>query len=262
MRARKDVVWIEKAWSSGGGRGVQLRAAGGNRIPFSERTYLQEYKPGQPMSAICIGRKDGVKLLGLTQQLIGDPVASPPWPFGYCGNIAPVSLPDAGRELIVRMAEVLAARFELRGLFGLDFLWDGATPWVCEVNPRYTASCELLELASGRPLLTEHWSCFTADPPPTPPVAPPVGGQPDMVGKLILYARRAATAPDLSRFLSPRSPWTVPFLADVPRVGTPFEPGQPLCTVFATGRTADAVRQKLYRRAARVRQWFGDAEPD
>ena len=95
--------------------------------------------------------------------------------------------------------------------------------------------------------------------PKLPPVAPG-GGLPDVVGKLILYARRAVTAPDLSRFLAPRSPWSVPFLADLPRIGTPFEPGQPLCTVFATGRDADAVRRKLDRRAARVRRWFGDAE--
>jgi uncharacterized protein len=81
-----------------------------------------------------------------------------------------------------------------------------------------------------------------------------------MIGKLILYARRAVLAPDLSRFVRPRSPWTVPFLADVPRRGTLFEPGQPLCTVFATGPDAETVRRKLDRRAARVRRWFGDVE--
>jgi predicted ATP-grasp superfamily ATP-dependent carboligase len=50
----------------------------------------------------------------------------------------------------------------------------------------------------------------------------------------------------------------VPFLADIPRIGTRFEPGQPLCTVFATGRDSAAVRTKLDRRAAGVRRWFGD----
>ncbi|HUQ70237.1 MAG TPA: ATP-grasp domain-containing protein [Planctomycetaceae bacterium] len=286
-RATPSGKWLLKPFDSGGGRQIRFWSLNTDPIPSGDDHYVQEYKPGRPMSAIFIGRDNGIQLLGLTQQLIGDPVASPPWPFGYCGNIAPVSLPEAGQEMIERMAEAIAARVELRGLFGLDFIWDGATPWVCEVNPRYTASCELLELAYGQPLLTEHWSCFTSDPPPTlpgatgggfrppvllpssgedtggsklPPLAPRVGGLPDMVGKLILYARRTVTAPDLSQFLSPRSPWTVPFLADVPRVGTMFEPGQPLCTVFATGGNADAVRQKLDRRVARVRRWFGDAE--
>lgn len=255
----KDGTWIVKR-SSGGGRDVRLWTRETATQPLQKTDIFQQYQPGEPMSAIFLARLGGVELLGVTRQLIGDPVASPPWPFGYCGNIAPISLPDAGRQLLMRMAAALVQTSGLRGLFGIDFIWDGATPWIVEVNPRYTAACELLELAYGQPLVTEHWRCFSDDPPPTPlPVGNRRGGLPDVVGKLILYARRSVTAPDLSRFVRERSPWSVPFLADVPRIGTRFEPGQPLCTVFATGRDAETVRRKLERRAARVRRWFGDA---
>lgn len=80
-----------------------------------------------------------------------------------------------------------------------------------------------------------------------------------MLGKLILYARKTAVAPDLSRFLQPRSPWSVPIVADIPRIGTRFETGDPLCTVYASGDSVEEVRRKLHRRAERVRGWFGDA---
>jgi predicted ATP-grasp superfamily ATP-dependent carboligase len=48
----------------------------------------------------------------------------------------------------------------------------------------------------------------------------------------------------------------VPYLADVPRIGTRFEPGQPVCTVFASGADADECHRKLVRRATQVRRWL------
>ncbi|HET6424945.1 MAG TPA: ATP-grasp domain-containing protein, partial [Planctomycetaceae bacterium] len=198
-----------------------------------------------------------VQIIGLTEQLIGDKTASPPSRFAYCGNVAPVALPEHAVHTLQRMGEVLTESTAQRGLFGIDFIWDGTTPWVVEVNPRYTASCELLELSLGRALLRDHWQAWLPKE-PLPPLPEPPRSRPGVIGKLILYARTAVTAPDLSRFLRPRSPWTVPFLADIPRQGTTFSLGDPMCTVFATAATAEECRQKLYRRAARVRRWFGD----
>ena len=44
---------------------------------------------------------------------------------------------------------MLADRFELSGLFGVDFILDGDQVWTLEVNPRYTASVEIVERATG-----------------------------------------------------------------------------------------------------------------
>lgn len=236
--------------------------------------YLQERAAGSPMSAVLIAKPQAVELVGCTEQFIGDRVAGAPGEFSYCGNIAPVEVVPAVKDTLVAVGEWFRERHGLRGLFGIDFCWDGRHARLVEINPRYTASCELFELARGRPLLTEHWQCFCRedDPPPetdaavsrkaTPSAAAPqsllgkANGR--VLGKLILYARSPVVAPYFSRFLHPRSPWTVPFLADIPAPGAKFETGQPLCTVFASGKTTDVVRQKLYRRAERVRRWFGD----
>ena len=37
----------------------------------------------------------------------------------------------------------VAARFGVRGAFGVDAIWDGRHAWVLEVNPRPPASLEL-----------------------------------------------------------------------------------------------------------------------
>jgi predicted ATP-grasp superfamily ATP-dependent carboligase len=259
-----DGGWLLKPLTSGGGRGVRFWDAHAQSTPREEEYYFQRYQPGEPYAAIFLAKSGAAELVGISRQLIGTPEAASPWPFGYCGSIGPVDLPGEGMELLQRMATGLVQWTSgLRGLFGIDFIWDGSTPWLVEVNPRYTASCEILELAQRRTLLTEHWRACRPDddPPPEPlPAKPRYGASPPVLGKLILYARTAVTAPDLSRFLCERSPWSVPFLADVPRMGTQFEPGQPLCTVFASGRDDAECQRKLFRRARRVRRWFGDGE--
>ena len=51
----------------------------------------------------------------------------------------------------------------LRGLFGVDFVLRDGIPWPVEVNPRYTASVEVLEFAAGIRALTLHRSIFAAN---------------------------------------------------------------------------------------------------
>ena len=256
-----DATWLQKPMRSGGGRGIRHWTFDAAAHPVREPSYFQRYQRGDSLSAVFLARAGAAEPIGVTRQLIGDVTAATPWPFGYCGSVGPIDLPTSGQTMLNRIADALVAGTLLRGLFGIDFIWDGQTPWVVEVNPRYTASCEILELALGRALLTEHWrACLPyGDPPPEPlPVERRCRTAKPVLGKIIVYAREAVTVPDWSRFLKPRSPWSVPFLADVPRVGTRFQPGQPVCTVFASGDDADECYRKLVRRVARVRRWLGE----
>lgn len=260
-RVPTDGTWIEKPINGGGGRAVRIWDSDAERNILKEPTYFQQYRAGQPMSAIFVANPQAtspVELIGLTEQIIGDVTAGAPTQFTYCGNIAPVSLPAEATQTIQKIGAVLVEKLGQRGIFGVDFIWDGTTPWVIEVNPRYTAACELLEMALGRALLRDHWQAWLPNEPLPPVTESSPKGRPGAIGKLILYARSHITAPDLSRFLRRRSEWTVPWLADIPRIGTSFLRGEPLCTVFATGADAAECRRKLARRARRVRNWFGD----
>ncbi len=75
--------------------------------------------------------------------------------FRYCGSLlaserAPVFPRQA--ELLVRataLADAVTEAFGLRGLNGLDFVARDGVPLPIEVNPRYSASMELVERATG-----------------------------------------------------------------------------------------------------------------
>ena len=54
---------------------------------------------------------------------------------------------------MTRIAKALARASDLHGLFGIDFVLDRDRVWLTEVNPRYTASVEVLELARRQSLL-------------------------------------------------------------------------------------------------------------
>ena len=62
-------------------------------------------------------------------------------------SLAPLAKP--ARASIERLGNILAKHFELIGLFGVDFILDGDSVWTLEVNPRYTASVEIVERFTG-----------------------------------------------------------------------------------------------------------------
>ena len=55
------------------------------------------------------------------------------------------------RAVLDKLGTVLAQAFRLVGLFGVDGVLDAERFWPVEVNPRYTASVEVLEGATGLP---------------------------------------------------------------------------------------------------------------
>ena len=136
----------------------------------------------------------------------------------------------------------------LKGLIGLDFRLDDQTVWLTEVNPRYTASVEVLELTSGRSFLNRnafHRATATQS---------VFDSRPLVIVKQILYAANHMIAPDLSRYLAAEDPWQVPVIADIPMPGIVIEPGWPICTVLAGGENLTVVRSRLCDRLALVQK--------
>ncbi len=234
----EDGSWLSKPLASGGGRGIRPWRGGDS----GRSVYYQERVEGLPLAALFSGDGSGSELLGITRQFVGRPGNR----FAYRGSLGPWPVAPEVREAVDRLGRAVASRFGLLGLFGVDLILLDGRPWPVEVNPRYTASVEVLEWALGRSLLADHLRAFGRDVDDRGAISGPGG----FVGKAIVHADRPIvwTRP----FDGPADLAVLPEVADVPHPGTSFWAGEPVLTVFARGETAEACRREL---AGRVKTW-------
>jgi predicted ATP-grasp superfamily ATP-dependent carboligase len=203
--------WVCKPLRGGGG--IRVRDWRGGAVPAG--TYLQERIDGLACSAAAVADGRDAVVLGLTEQLVG--LRS----FGvsgyrWCGNIVaePAGLREQAREICSRVAAV----FGLRGLFGVDFIWDGETAWTLEVNPRPTASLEAIEAAYGIDVFAAHLRGCAGE----LPAAEPVRSRP--AGKAVLFAAEDVVVGELRG------------VRDVPHPGERIAAGRPICTLVTTAQ--------------------------
>jgi predicted ATP-grasp superfamily ATP-dependent carboligase len=233
--------WLLKPRRSGGGHGISRWRLG---QPVGRGMYLQQRIAGTPGSISFVA--DGVTavILGFSRQLIGESDLGA-GRYRYCGSIlgAPgARLFPRQDELLERAGRVVATitrEFQLVGLNGIDFIARQGIPYPTEVNPRYSASMELIERAGSVSMFEIHFqACHGALPTPQ---------QNSRVhGKAIVFARRDVQIADLAAKLNP------PWVADVPHPGEVIERGRPICTVFAEASDPAECRRQLSRRAALV----------
>jgi uncharacterized protein len=241
----RDGSWLVKPVASAGGHGIRPLTHDSGRP--GARCYYQERIGGTPLAALFVGSASGTKLLGVTWQWLGRPGAL----FAYRGSIGPWPLELRAREQVEAMGRALGSAFGLVGLFGVDFILRRGAPWAIEVNPRYTASVEVLELALRRCFLAEHrFACQPVAPPPRRRHSKPSG----VVGKAILFAEEPAVFARDVGWQPPIDWFEIPSVADIPLPGTHFEPGEPVCTLFAKAATIPACRARLKRAIERWRE--------
>lgn len=205
--------------------------------------FVQEYIAGTPMSAIYHADGWSARLLGATEQFIGEPDFGGRG-FHYCGGVGPVPLSAEARRALTGLGVMLAQRFDLRGVFGIDMVMDfQGVLWPVEINPRYTAGVELLERATGMAALADH------------PAEAPDSGPHALHAKAIVFARKDSVTPDLYA-MYPRDR-----IADVPMPGEKVPAGRPICTLFATGTTRDACVAKLRQEANKLYTQLVRAQP-
>ncbi|MGH7614609.1 MAG: ATP-grasp domain-containing protein [Gemmatimonadales bacterium] len=238
--------WLLKPRASGGGHGIRSwRYEGGRRVP--SEMYLQERMAGVAGSIVFAA--DGVRAvpLGMSRSLAGKRVFGARG-FQYCGSIL-AGADDAQFAADARLcaaATVLAAavtkEFGLVGVNGIDFIARRGVPYAIEVNPRYTASMELVERTYGLSMFDIHArACAGAL--PTFDLAG-ARAAPGAIGKAIVYARRTVTLDDTTSWLADGS------VRDVPRPRERIARGRPVCTIFARGRDGADCYAALGARAA------------
>ncbi len=224
--------YLLKPRASYGGQGIAWWQPG---MSIGADQYLQQFVRGVPISAVyhCDGWSS--ILLGATEQLIGETCFGAS-AFAYCGSIGPQQLSEKAREALSHLGVVLTQRFDLRGVFGVDLVMDfKGNLWPIEVNPRYTASVEIIEKITGVHALNPSDGSRSEKP-----------KRPMMHGKAIVFAKHEGKTPDLYQIFSRDQ------AADAPQPGRAINRGAAVCTVFAAADTRDECFNKLKAMAKQV----------
>ncbi len=232
--------WLIKSRKSAGG--IQVREINDvKHLRLAPGEYLQRRIRGQACSAAFVADPKNTLLLGFTQQLVGFEFGAPK-PFQYAGSIGPMRLPADVVAQFCELGQRLASEFQLRGLFGIDFILDeSGAGWLLEINPRFTAGMEVLErsgvIASAVEL--HYLACVDRLPVESTSNSADRG----ISGKLVLYSPVAEALPrgwQQRVECGSKVDW-----ADVPIAAGPFQAGEPVVTILCEASTAEEVQQSL-----------------
>lgn len=236
----KQGRWLRKPLKNGGGHGIAFWQG----EPLDESYFLQEYIDGIHCSAAFVADSHNCVLIGITEQLIGQKEFGGRG-FAWCGNILPLALPpheaDSVLDAVKGMATKLTHRFGLRGVNGFDFVLTRppqgqGISYLIEVNPRYSASMELVEWAYGLNVFGLHVRSFEGELPSFSLREQPP--QPHFYGKSVVHARCNAMMPETAE-------WGKRGRRDIPFTGEQIRAGHPICTILAQGVTRQDCWQNL-----------------
>ena len=265
----RDGTFLVKPRASAGGRGI----AGWDhdaRGREHDAHVWQRRIPGESWAAAFVVSHAGTaRLWGVSRQLVGCD-----WcharPFAYCGSLdLPLPLvPPHIRDALDRVGNTVATTFAplgLAGLIGIDLVVDPAgNVHVIEMNPRPTASMELIERSTGESLAGVHVAACGGH---VPARSAPGPGT-TIWGKAVLFAAHdividAARLTRLQRACLPltAAETTWPVLADIPCVGTAIPEAAPLLTVFAAAADHARLLGRLRHRAAAIDAVISAGEP-
>jgi uncharacterized protein len=235
-RAERSHRWLRKPVRGGGGRGIREWRGG----TLDGEVVVQERISGLACSAAAVADGRSAIVLGVSEQLIGHRGLGGRG-YAWCGNLVPPRLQGAQQLALTVAARTicahLACEFGLRGLFGVDLVWDGERAWVVEVNPRPTGSLESIEAAHEVGVFAAHLEGCAGR---LPSIAP---GPRRAAGKAILFATQDVRVGDTRD-------WPTRGIRDVPHPGERIAAGHPVCTLVSVQESPDAVLADLEARAA------------
>lgn len=233
--------WLAKTYGHSAGVGVWRYG----EHPAKARVYAQRYVGGSQRSAVFALADEQCVLLGVTEQLLssGSDAARA---FSYRGSVGPIACSQAVDGQLTVVGEVLRNELGLRGVVGVDFIEADNAMVVIEINPRWTASIEVLERATGRSAFDLHAQCFAIGGFSGQRIPPwrQAGHGETTCGKQVLFAERdVVVSTALAEWATAEA--HAGRLADLPSAGQAINAEQPVCTVLVEGQGLHAVHNAL-----------------
>lgn len=270
--------WLLKALNRGSCHGITGLPEGMAHAPDTlfelnrlSPCIVQRYIEGVSASATFLSDGYDAVVLGTSRQLIGRGRGnSGEQLFFYEGNIVPLDvrgfMDNNYLSKINDVAKSLTLGFGLKGINTVDFILNSEGIWILEVNPRWSASVELIERYLGGSLFNHHVrGCAGRGLPrfeETNPAGTDRAGRNEelkcFIGKKLVFAERDLHIGDLKekafRCLYEQG------VRDIPRSNTKIGKGQPLCTVLAEGISDQHCLLRLQERSRLTHRFFEKTE--
>ncbi|NVM52477.1 MAG: ATP-grasp domain-containing protein [Candidatus Helarchaeota archaeon] len=235
--ARVGFPLVFKPLKTLGGVGIRLIQNESELLNFFEKYsgnlngyYVQEYVRGENISTTIVGNKNDFKVLSINEQLIGIKKLGTNLPFKYCGNIIPFDCSPEIAHRIKLISIQISRMFKLSGVFGIDFVLQGNTPYFMEVNPRFPGTIELLAMISQLNAVKLHLDAVQGS---IPAHLEKFRG---FAMKCVLFAKKVIVTPDFEH---------LPHIYDIPPPNILLMPEDPICTVQLSDRNRERLQKKL-----------------
>ena len=245
----KDIGYpiVVKPSSGFGGAGIrkakdfhELERAFREASLLDKKVLIQKYISGTHASASLLSSINGAITLTLNEQLIGMHELGQREPFGYCGNVVPLSAPRRVVEECKSVVERVARHFGLIGSNGVDLVISKeGIPYVIEANPRFQGTLECVERVLGMNMVEAHAKACVQG------VLPTILKKTSVFwARFILFAPQRLVAPELN---------TLGGVSDIPLPGVILEEGEPLCSLIIEGPNKDYLLQKASKTIETIR---------
>jgi len=207
---------------------------------FGDLPHLtEEVVPGVPSSVCCLGTGSSAIAVAVNRQILrGTNEAA----YGFSGSVTPFQ-GDAA-PIMVQYAERIASASGCMGTIGIDFM-AGDSVHAIEINPRFQATLDTIEMATGINLFAAHVGAWQGGlSPKRRPRCRQVA-----VRKILFAERDMEVSRNLLRFS--------PLIADIPWPGTSFEEGQAVVSMYGWGPREGEAMALLDKHIRILQQYMG-----
>ena len=205
---------------------------------YPDVRYLkQRLVQGVPSSVCCVADGIRARAIATNEQLLRGEGGSA---FGFCGSVTPFE--HAHSSAMIAIAETIAAASGCSGTVGIDFV-AGKEPYVIEINPRFQATVDTVEMAMGCNMFQLHADACQG-------VLPDIRPRPEKyAARRILFAEK-----DVS--LRANLKHLYPIIADIPWPDAFFEEEQAITSVYGWGESKEAALTRLDKNITAVQQYL------
>ena len=188
---------------------------------------LQRIVQGIPASVCVVAGCGRACALAVNRQILR---GEGPYRFGFAGSLTPFDHPL--QDQMISYAERAAAASGCLGILGIDFMVSDDEVYAIELNPRFVATLDTIETATGINLVKIHLDACQGILPDMMPVPKRYA-----LRRILFADRQCAVLDDLS-FLAPG-------VADIPVPPASFEEGGAVISVYGSGPDPASAQRAL-----------------